>query len=99
MMQRLPKVRQAVSQRAVSLSTLVASSAGLPDSQMTNGAPYRERTPRTRVFPSGAHEPQSQAEIEQEWRMLIRLLQSQVDDLRIEVRNLSGQVVIPLDPE
>ncbi|MDH4076438.1 MAG: helix-turn-helix domain-containing protein [Acidimicrobiia bacterium] len=50
-------------------------------------------------FPSGAKEPQTQAEIEQEWRMLIRLLQSQVDELRIEVRQLSGQVEIPLDPE
>lgn len=39
------------------------------------------------------------AEIEQEWRAVIRVLQSQVDELRLEVRNLSDRIVIPLGPE
>ncbi len=46
-------------------------------------------------FGSGEDEPPAQAEIEQEWRTLIRPLQSQVDELQNEVRNLSGQIVIP----
>ncbi len=50
-------------------------------------------------FASGEDEPQTRAQIEQEWRTLIRLLQSQVDELRVEVRNLSGRIVIPLGPE
>ncbi len=42
---------------------------------------------------------QTPAEIEQEWRAVIRVLQSQVDELRLEVRSLSGRIVIPLGPE
>ncbi|MDH4363311.1 MAG: helix-turn-helix domain-containing protein [Acidimicrobiia bacterium] len=49
-------------------------------------------------FGSGDDEPQTQAQIEQEWRTLIRLLQSQVDELRLEVRHLSGRIEIPLGP-
>lgn len=42
---------------------------------------------------------QTPAEIEQEWRAVIRVLQSQVDELRLEVRSLSGRIVIPLGPD
>lgn len=50
-------------------------------------------------FGDDEDEPQqTQAEIEHESRTLIRLLQSQVDDLRLEVRILSDRIVIPLGP-